>query len=191
MQALHAHLAGISRTVAEGAHAIRVRDGAGWHSARALRVPDTITLLSLPSCPETRSGPDQPGLPARQPPRHLHLRHLRGHRRAVLRRLERFAKDSASVRSITRRAYATTVKSQGRWYRAAGARSSARHAACPAGVGTGGGRSRRQRSCTGGQRGWKAQPGGGSMGLGISPVTGRRLRPVIARSGTASSSIRL
>src|SRR6185312_5956316 len=34
------------------------------------------------------------------------------------------------------------------------------------------GRSARQRSLAKGQRGWKAQPGGGSIGLGTSPATG-------------------
>ena len=43
-----AHLAEISRTVAEGAHAVLVLDGAGWHGAKALKVPDRITLLPLP-----------------------------------------------------------------------------------------------------------------------------------------------
>ena len=47
-QAMNAHLAEISRTVAEGAHAILVLDGAGWHGSKALEVPDTITLLPLP-----------------------------------------------------------------------------------------------------------------------------------------------
>jgi transposase len=40
------HLAEISRTVAPGAHAILVLDGAGWHGAAEL--PDNITLLTLP-----------------------------------------------------------------------------------------------------------------------------------------------
>ena len=47
----------------------------------------------------------------------------------------------------------------------------------------------RQRSNASGQRGLNAQPGGGSIGLGISPLTGIRWRPDIARSGTAPSSI--
>src|SRR5450756_2202598 len=47
----------------------------------------------------------------------------------------------------------------------------------------------RHRSNTSGQRGLKAQPGGGSIGLGISPFTGIRWRPDIARSGTAPSSV--
>src|SRR5258708_7977636 len=40
----------------------------------------------------------------------------------------------------------------------------------------------RHRSKASGQRGLKAQPGGGSIGLGISPLTGIRWRPDIARS---------
>lgn len=43
------HLAAISRTVAPGAHAILVLDGAGWHmTGGRLRVPGNITLLHLP-----------------------------------------------------------------------------------------------------------------------------------------------
>src|SRR5262249_32349039 len=48
----------------------------------------------------------------------------------------------------------------------------------------------RQRAKACGQRGWKAQPGGGSTGLGISPSIGLRCRPLMARSGTASISMR-
>lgn len=46
--AMNAHLAEIARTVAPGAHAVLVIDGAGWHSAKALTVPDNISLLRLP-----------------------------------------------------------------------------------------------------------------------------------------------
>jgi len=46
--AMNAHLAEISRTVAEGAHAILVLDGAGWHGSKALCIPENITLLMLP-----------------------------------------------------------------------------------------------------------------------------------------------
>lgn len=42
------HLAEISRRVAPGAHAVIVLDGAGWHGAHDLVVPDNITLLPLP-----------------------------------------------------------------------------------------------------------------------------------------------
>jgi len=42
------HLREISRNVAPGAHAVVVLDGAGWHGAKALAVPDNISLLTLP-----------------------------------------------------------------------------------------------------------------------------------------------
>src|SRR6516164_7509646 len=51
------------------------------------------------------------------------------------------------------------------------------------------GASLRHRSKASGHRGLKAHPGGGSIGLGISPLTGIRWRPDIARSGTAPSNI--
>lgn len=47
-EAMNAHLAEISRCVAEGAHAILVLDGAGWHTAAALDAPANITLVVLP-----------------------------------------------------------------------------------------------------------------------------------------------
>lgn len=47
--AMNRHLAEISRSVAAGAHALLVCDGAGWHQTGGrLRVPDNITLLHLP-----------------------------------------------------------------------------------------------------------------------------------------------
>lgn len=47
-QAFNAHLAEIALTVAPGAHAVLVLDGAGWHGSDALAIPDTITLVTLP-----------------------------------------------------------------------------------------------------------------------------------------------
>ena len=48
-EAMNEHLKEISTQVAPSAHAVLVCDGAGWHQAGArLRVPDNITLLSLP-----------------------------------------------------------------------------------------------------------------------------------------------
>ena len=47
-QAMNAHLAEIAHTVVPGAHAILVLDGAGWHGAGDLVVPDNISLLTLP-----------------------------------------------------------------------------------------------------------------------------------------------
>jgi transposase len=45
---MNAHLAEISRSVAPGAHAVLVLDGAGWHGSAALVVPDNLSLLTLP-----------------------------------------------------------------------------------------------------------------------------------------------
>jgi hypothetical protein len=48
-EAMNEHLKEISTQVAQGAHAVLVLDGAGWHQAGGtLIVPDNITLLSLP-----------------------------------------------------------------------------------------------------------------------------------------------
>src|SRR5436853_5765953 len=43
------HLAEIGRHVAPGAHGVVVLDGAGWHAAADLAVPENVTLLPLPS----------------------------------------------------------------------------------------------------------------------------------------------
>jgi hypothetical protein len=45
---MNGHLAEISRTVAPGAHAMPVLDGAGWHGGHALVVPDNVSLVILP-----------------------------------------------------------------------------------------------------------------------------------------------
>jgi hypothetical protein len=51
--AMNGHLAEIAQTIAQGAHAVVLIDGAGWHIAKALRVPANITLIKLPAyCPE-------------------------------------------------------------------------------------------------------------------------------------------
>ena len=46
---MNLHLQEIARHVAEGAHAVVVLDGAGWHGAKALAIPDNISLLVLPA----------------------------------------------------------------------------------------------------------------------------------------------
>jgi len=110
--AMSAHLAEISRTVAGGAHAILVLDGAGWHGSRALEVPDNITLLPLP-----------PYAPELNPIENVRA-WLRANRLAisvfetceeiVTRCCEAwnfFANDIATVRSITNRDYAKAVRS--------------------------------------------------------------------------------
>jgi len=109
--AMNAHLAKISRTVANGAHAVIVLDGAGWHGSTALRVPENITLLSLP-----------PYAPELNPIKNVWA-YLRSNRLAisvfetyddiVARCCDAwnfFANDTATVRSITTREYAKAVK---------------------------------------------------------------------------------
>ena len=47
-RAMNLHLAEIAKTVAPGAHALVVFDGAGWHRGDDLVVPKNLTLLKLP-----------------------------------------------------------------------------------------------------------------------------------------------
>jgi len=47
-EAMELHLAEIAKTVASGAHALLILDGAGWHGAKRLKIPPNITLLKLP-----------------------------------------------------------------------------------------------------------------------------------------------
>jgi hypothetical protein len=48
-EAMNGHLSEISAKVTPDAHAMLVRDGAGWHQpGRVLRVPANISLLKLP-----------------------------------------------------------------------------------------------------------------------------------------------
>ena len=47
-EAMGLHLGEIAKAVAPGAQALLIVDGAGWHGAKALNVPDNITLLKLP-----------------------------------------------------------------------------------------------------------------------------------------------
>ena len=110
-QAMNAHLAEISRTVAAGAHAILVLDGAGWHGSKALRVPDNITLLLLP-----------PYAPELNPIENVWA-YIRANRLAISvfetydENVERccdawnfFANDTEAVKSITTREYAKAVR---------------------------------------------------------------------------------
>ena len=45
---MNLHLAEISRAVAPDVQVVLVLDGAGWHASKGLRVPDNITLITLP-----------------------------------------------------------------------------------------------------------------------------------------------
>ena len=47
-EAMSLHLQEISRHVASGAHAVLVLDGAGWHGAAALTIPDNLSLRVWP-----------------------------------------------------------------------------------------------------------------------------------------------
>lgn len=109
-EAMTAHLAEISKTVAPGAHAILVLDGAGWHGAKALRIPGNITLLPLP-----------PYAPELNPIENVWA-YLRANKLAISifdtydDIVERcceawnfFAKDPDAVRSTTTRQYAKSV----------------------------------------------------------------------------------
>jgi hypothetical protein len=46
---MNTFLAGLSGTLAADEHAVLVLDNAGWHVAKALAVPDNITLMFLPA----------------------------------------------------------------------------------------------------------------------------------------------
>ncbi len=48
-EAMSLHLAEISAMTDADAHAVVLLDQAGWHTARALAVPDNITLMPLPA----------------------------------------------------------------------------------------------------------------------------------------------
>ncbi len=48
-EAMSLHLVELSAAVAPDAHAVVLLDQAGWHRARALVVPDNITLMPLPA----------------------------------------------------------------------------------------------------------------------------------------------
>ena len=47
-EAMGLHLDEIARAVAPGAQALLIVDGAGWHGANAISMPDNITLVKLP-----------------------------------------------------------------------------------------------------------------------------------------------
>lgn len=56
-EAMNLHLAEIAGTVAPGAHALVILDGAGWHRGDDLVVPPNLTLLKLPPyAPELNSA---------------------------------------------------------------------------------------------------------------------------------------
>ena len=48
-EAMSTFLAEFAQTIPEDMHAVMVLDQAGWHDARALRVPESVTLVPLPA----------------------------------------------------------------------------------------------------------------------------------------------
>ena len=94
IEAMNIHLAEIGRRVTEGAHAVPVLDGAGWHASPELRVPGNISLPPLPryapepsgQCPEARR--ERLGVPAPEPAQPPRVGQLRRHRGRLLPRLE-------------------------------------------------------------------------------------------------------
>ena len=48
-EAMQKHLEEISWVGAENAHAALLMDGAGWHKAKELKIPENITIITLPA----------------------------------------------------------------------------------------------------------------------------------------------
>nr|WP_272931086.1 transposase [Acetobacter indonesiensis] len=48
LHGMQLHLAEISRTITQGAHAVLIVDQAAWHTSQKLDVPENITILPLP-----------------------------------------------------------------------------------------------------------------------------------------------
>ena len=66
-----------AETLAKDEHAVMVLDGAGWHTAKALRVPPNVTLAPLPPCSPQLNPMERVWLCLRE--RFLSLRLLEGH----------------------------------------------------------------------------------------------------------------
>src|SRR5262249_31438502 len=56
-EAMQLHLDEIATKITPGAHAILLLDQAGWHGAKALKVPTNISLLQLPPTPARTQRP--------------------------------------------------------------------------------------------------------------------------------------
>ena len=65
-------LAGFAATLPDTVHAVLLLDQAGWHGAKALRVPPKVTLLPLPPYSPQLSPPERVWLHLRE--RHLSFR---------------------------------------------------------------------------------------------------------------------
>ena len=84
VEAMNLHLAEVSRGVAEGAHAVLVLDGAGWHTSPKLRVPEHQLAAAAPLRAGTQPGREPVGVPARQLPEPPRVGQLRRHRGRLL-----------------------------------------------------------------------------------------------------------
>jgi transposase len=106
--AMNLQLAEIARTVAPGAHALLLLDGAGWHGGNDRVVPHNITLIILP-----------PYAPELNPVENV-WQYLRGNKLAITvfdeydnivdkccEAWNFFAQDKATIASITTRNWAT------------------------------------------------------------------------------------
>ena len=95
VEAMNIHLAEISQRVSEGAHAVLVLDGAGWHTSPKLQLPANVSLLPLPryapepagQCPA--AGREPVGVSAGQLPQSPRVGELQRHRGRLLLGLER------------------------------------------------------------------------------------------------------
>jgi transposase len=74
-------LAGFAATLPDTVHAVLLLDQAGWHGAKALRVPPNITLLPLPPYSPQLSPPERVWLYLRE--RHLSFRLYQGEQAIV------------------------------------------------------------------------------------------------------------
>ena len=63
-EAMPLHWDEIGRTVARGAHAVRLLDRAGWPTTGHLVVPKNLTLIWLPARPGTEPGGERVAIPA-------------------------------------------------------------------------------------------------------------------------------
>jgi hypothetical protein len=79
--AMNLHLKEISTQVAPGAHAVLLLDQAGWHHAGgALKLPDNISLLHLPSYSPELKPVENIWQFAAKLPQQSRVRQLRGDR---------------------------------------------------------------------------------------------------------------
>ena len=105
---LSLHLAEIAAQVAPGAHAVLVLDGAGYHIAGDLDVPDNVTLLKLPRYSPELNPIENVWQYLRQNKLALSVFDSESHIiDACCDAWNFFTKDPAVVRSITTRSWAT------------------------------------------------------------------------------------